>query len=282
MFTLAHELAHIWLGQSAVSDAQALRAPDHEVERWCNRVAAELLVPIDAMRDEVGVSTDLRSEMSRLARRFKVSTLVVLRRMHDAGALSRERLWSEYAAELDRLRQRTKSSGGNFYLTLGARTSKRFARALVISTLEGQNLLHRGVQDARPQAHEDLRGTRRELGGRELVAYLLDANVFISAKNLHYGLDFCPAFWEWLIDQNGSGRVFSIEKVADEVVGLGDDLSKWAEDRGNGFFLPTDTSIVPSLGTVSTWATSQQYEQAAVSTLPPGRGLLSRRPRARG
>jgi hypothetical protein len=43
------------------------------------------------------------------------------------------------------------------------------------------------------------------------MAYLLDADVFIRAKNLHYGLDFCPAFWEWLIAQNKAGRVFSIE-----------------------------------------------------------------------
>lgn len=42
------------------------------------------------------------------------------------------------------------------------------------------------------------------------MAYLLDANVFIAAKNLHYGLDFCPAFWEWLIERNQAGRVFSI------------------------------------------------------------------------
>jgi len=138
MFTLAHELAHVWLGQSAVSDAQALRTSDHEVERWCNRVAAELLVPLDTLRGEIRSGSSLRGELDRLARRFKVSTLVVLRRMHDAGALTRERLWREYEAELDRLRARPKSSGGNFYLTLGARASKRFARALVISTLEGQ------------------------------------------------------------------------------------------------------------------------------------------------
>lgn len=138
MFTLAHELAHVWLGQSAVSDAQALRASDHEVERWCNRVAAELLVPLDTIRGEIRSGSSLREELDRLARRFKVSTLVVLRRMHDAGALPRERLWREYEAELERLRGRRRSSGGNFYLTLGARASKRFARALVISTLEGQ------------------------------------------------------------------------------------------------------------------------------------------------
>lgn len=138
MFTLAHELAHVWLGQSAVSDAQAVLVPDHEVERWCNQVAAELLVPLAVLRDEYNERAELRAEVSRLARRFKVSTLVILRRMHDAGGLTRQQLWAAYEAELDRLRAIPKGSGGDFYLTLGARASKTFARALVISTLEGR------------------------------------------------------------------------------------------------------------------------------------------------
>ncbi len=138
MFTLAHEIAHIWLGQSAVSDARIRAAPDEETERWCNRVAAELLVPLEVLRRELDVRADLEGEVKRLARRFKVSTLVVLRRIHDAGALSREELWKAYDDELACLRGLSKGSGGNFYLTLGARISKRFARALVESTLEGR------------------------------------------------------------------------------------------------------------------------------------------------
>jgi hypothetical protein len=55
------------------------------------------------------------------------------------------------------------------------------------------------------------------------MAYLLDANVFIQAKNLHYGLDFCPAFWDWLIEANAANTVFSIEKVGDEVAAGADD-----------------------------------------------------------
>lgn len=138
MFTLAHELAHLWLGQSAVSDAEARVAPDHEVENWCNRVAAELLVPLSVLRDEIDVRADLNDELQRLARRFKVSTLVVLRRIHDAGRLPRAEMWTAYEEELALLRALPKGSGGNFYLTLGARVSKRFARALVVSTLEGR------------------------------------------------------------------------------------------------------------------------------------------------
>jgi len=139
MFTLAHELAHVWLGQSAVSDAQALQVPDNNVERWCNQVAAELLVPLEVLRGEYNMQTELQDETERLARRFKVSTLVILRRMHDAGGLTRQQLSDAYEAELDRLRAIQRSSaGGDFYLTLGARASKTFARALVISTLEGR------------------------------------------------------------------------------------------------------------------------------------------------
>lgn len=138
MFTLAHELAHVWLGQSGVSDAQVVAVPDQDIERWCNRVAAELLVPLDLLRAEHDQDAALRPELDRLARSFKVSTLVILRRIHDAGDLTRDELWAAYTEELARLQEMPKGAGGDFYLTLGARVSKRFARALVVSTLEGR------------------------------------------------------------------------------------------------------------------------------------------------
>ncbi len=98
------------------------------------------------------------------------------------------------------------------------------------------------------------------------MAYLLDANVFIAAKNLHYGLDFCPAFWDWLIAGNAAGSLFSIEKVGDEVQAVADELSEWAAQRGDRFFLPPDASVFPALAAVSNWANGQAYTPAAVST----------------
>ena len=98
------------------------------------------------------------------------------------------------------------------------------------------------------------------------MAYLLDANVFMQAKNLHYGLDFCPAFWEWLIVNNKEKRVFSIEKVGDEIDAVADELSVWASERGPELFLKPDAAILPALASVSTWVTSQNYEPAAVNT----------------
>lgn len=98
------------------------------------------------------------------------------------------------------------------------------------------------------------------------MAYLLDADVFIRAKNLHYGLDFCPAFWEWLIGRNAEGKVFSVEKVGDELKAIADELSNWAAARGSGFFLRPGAAVAPSLAAVSAWASGQRYESSAVST----------------
>jgi hypothetical protein len=79
------------------------------------------------------------------------------------------------------------------------------------------------------------------------MPYLLDANVFIQAKNLYYGLDFCPAFWEWLINSNADEAVFSIEKVGDEIVAGGDELATWAAARGPRFFVRPDDELLSAL-----------------------------------
>ena len=142
MFTLAHELAHVWLGATGVSDTEAGQVPELHTERWCNQVAAELLMPLQAVRAAYQPDTPVSDEIQRLAREFKVSTLVALRRLFDAGFLDHARLWPHYREEQARLAQleRRGTGGGDFYRTLGARTSKRFARAIVTSTLEGQTL----------------------------------------------------------------------------------------------------------------------------------------------
>ena len=139
MFTLAHELAHLWLGESALSDAALNAFPSHTVEAWCNRVAAELLVPLSILRNELRAGEDLlTTELARLARRFKVSTLVVLRRIHDSGALGAGPFRSAYQAELGRLQALPGTSGGSFFPTLRTRVGRRFGHALVTSTLGGR------------------------------------------------------------------------------------------------------------------------------------------------
>jgi Zn-dependent peptidase ImmA (M78 family) len=142
MFTLAHELAHLWLGESGVSDTEAGRLPAQAIEQWCNNVAAELLMPMDAVCNEYQPNQPLQKEIQRLARQFKVSTLVALRRLFDAGFINETLLWQSYNDELDKIHAlaRGGSGGDDFYGTLGVRTGKRFTQALLSSTLEGHTL----------------------------------------------------------------------------------------------------------------------------------------------
>lgn len=149
IFSLAHELAHIWLGQSALSDVEVSSTSGNTTERWCNEVAAEMLVPLHSLRDAFSADRPLTDELDRLAREFKVSTLVVLRRIRDAGHLTAEQYRSAYTAELDRvlgILAEGISSGGNFYNTQTVRVSRRFARAVISSTLEGQTLYRDALQ----------------------------------------------------------------------------------------------------------------------------------------
>jgi Zn-dependent peptidase ImmA (M78 family) len=149
IFTVAHELAHLWLGGAALDDADSAVSAGTDAERWCNQVAAEVLLPIAAVPRAPDPGETLTDWIERLARRFKVSTLVVLRRMYDVGLMG----WEEYRAAYDSEFQRIMgfvgeraSGGGNFFNTQPARVSKTFTRAIVASTLEGQTLYRDALQ----------------------------------------------------------------------------------------------------------------------------------------
>ena len=98
------------------------------------------------------------------------------------------------------------------------------------------------------------------------MPYLIDTNVLITAKNFHYGFDFCPAFWNWLVEQHALGSVLSVARVRDEIRQGNDDLSEWVATLPDGFFLaPTEESRV-HLEAVSQWiSTPGRYPAAQVS-----------------
>jgi Zn-dependent peptidase ImmA (M78 family) len=142
IFTLAHELAHISLGETAISNPELGElGAQQRSEEWCNSVAAELLVPERSLREAFRADADLTGELDRLARFYRVSTLVVLRRIGDLGLIEQSSFRAAYRAEVARVLElagEKTSSGGSFYNTTPVRVSKRFARALIADTLEGR------------------------------------------------------------------------------------------------------------------------------------------------
>jgi hypothetical protein len=97
--------------------------------------------------------------------------------------------------------------------------------------------------------------------------YLLDSNVFISAKNAHYGMDFAPGFWTWVENAHAAGVVYSVESVREELAAGEDELAAWVKKLPSSFFKAVDEAALDELRKLAHWVTSRpQYTPAAIST----------------
>jgi len=142
MFTLAHELAHIWLGSSAAFDLRELQPANDETEKACNKAAAEFLIPATEIQ-QIWPSVRREAEPFRaIARRFKVSELVTARRALDLGLITKKEFLRFYRAYQEKERRKPAAKGGNFYATQNLRLSRRFATTVVRAVKEGK-LLYR-------------------------------------------------------------------------------------------------------------------------------------------
>lgn len=144
MFTLAHELAHLWLGLDAVSGIDATLPASHRSEKFCNQVAAEFLIPgreFPAAWEEAELSV---APFEQIARQFKVSPIVAARRALDLRYIDRDAFLAFYRdyVRAERKKKDSKKGGGNFILTQHVRVGERFGRAVITAAREGR-LLYR-------------------------------------------------------------------------------------------------------------------------------------------
>jgi Zn-dependent peptidase ImmA (M78 family) len=139
MFTMAHELAHVWIGQPGVFTLDPLQPANNAVERFCNRVAAEFLIPAADMREAWPDAEAQEEPFQVLAKRYKVSPLVAARRALDMQLIDRDAFFEFYNAyQEDERRKKRPSSGGDFYATQGVRIGRRFGDAVVRAVKEGR------------------------------------------------------------------------------------------------------------------------------------------------
>jgi Zn-dependent peptidase ImmA (M78 family) len=171
VFTLAHELVHVWLGISGISNLTRTYAAGAAVEKFCNAVAAELLVPASELLAKIQGKELTDYRISRVATHFRVSALVIIRRLRDVDAISdkkfralyeiREKSFRALAAR-KKLASKKRGGGPTFYQTFLPRVSPRFAHALVGSALEGRTL----YRDAMGLLGLKSTGTIHEMGKR--------------------------------------------------------------------------------------------------------------------
>ena len=144
MFTLAHELAHLLVGESGVTSFENHQPPDDSTEEFCNRTAAEFLVPEEELRAFWPTAVSKKDQFQSVARRFKVSTLVSARRALDLALIDLEtfsRFYEESKTTTWR-RARPDKSGGDYWRTQKWRIGPRFAAAVARAAKEGR-LLYR-------------------------------------------------------------------------------------------------------------------------------------------
>jgi Zn-dependent peptidase ImmA (M78 family) len=139
MFTLAHELAHVFLGSSAAFDLRELKPSDNADERACNDIAAEFLVPEAAILGAWPKIGAAQQPFQVAARLFKVSEIVVARRALDLSLIDREVFLEFYRSYVSRLNKSKKpNSGGSFYDAQRSRLGTRFSEAVVHAARGGQ------------------------------------------------------------------------------------------------------------------------------------------------
>jgi Zn-dependent peptidase ImmA (M78 family) len=136
IFTLAHEIAHIWLGESGVSDLPANQQKSgNKLEVYCNRVAAELLTPKTQFLNAWEQAAE--SKFDVLSKAFKVSRLVIARRAFDLGKID----WPTYQTISDASNKQKTSNGGSPYRSYPLRNSKRLTHAIVSTAMSGGMML---------------------------------------------------------------------------------------------------------------------------------------------
>ncbi len=142
IFTFFHEIAHIWLGEGGISNPDFTvksSAQRNKIERFCDKVAVEVLVPQEELNNQWSEHEQIDDNLRNLARYFRVSSFVVLRRAFNLNLISER----EYGARLKKhlYRRAHEKDGGDFYATLRARNSNALTNAVVGEALEGRMLL---------------------------------------------------------------------------------------------------------------------------------------------
>lgn len=142
MFTLAHEFAHLWIGKDGVSNFQTMQPVPDAIEKWCNAVASEFLVPARELLVAWPKARLADEPYEYLAGRFKVSSLVAARRVLDLGLANSSEFFDFWDAYQMEERRKQKPTGGDFWATQNVRVGPRFGAAVVRSAREGK-LLYR-------------------------------------------------------------------------------------------------------------------------------------------
>jgi Zn-dependent peptidase ImmA (M78 family)/transcriptional regulator with XRE-family HTH domain len=148
IFTTIHELAHIWIGSSGISNINHAKAPvpTHQTERFCNQVAAEVLVPKATFLDAWDSKADIDHNLHVLTRGFYVSSLVLLIRARDLELITKSEFDLHFEQQSGKRYPKRPKGGGNYYRNVVTRNSRTFTSIIVGAAIDGRVPLREAAQ----------------------------------------------------------------------------------------------------------------------------------------
>ncbi len=147
LFTLAHEIAHIWIGETGISNLERTYAAGNTIETYCNSVAAEILLPLDELRAAWQGGTNDLNEVARFSDEYKISKLVVARRAHDAGFLTESVYRDFYKLLIAQFKAKKEQGGGGiYYVNEKYQNSRRFSITIIQEALAGRETQREAMQ----------------------------------------------------------------------------------------------------------------------------------------
>jgi Zn-dependent peptidase ImmA (M78 family) len=167
VFTLAHELVHIWIGESGISDLDFLSRHEEQIEKYCNSVAAEIVIAKEKFEKLWDQNKEIIENCKKIAAHYYVSDFVVLRRAYDFRYIEYnvyKKYYEYFMAEWQKIKEQQKNNGGNFYNSKPAKESKRFSFAVVEATLEGKLLYRDAMHLLNIKSAKTFESYAKELG----------------------------------------------------------------------------------------------------------------------
>ncbi len=143
IFTLAHELAHLWIGESGISDLQMFVNFDNKIEKFCNEIAAELLLPREEFISLWKHNKTINENCQKISRNYLVSYVMIAKRAYDLRFITYEEYSQFYTEQLEEwasIKKEDRSGGGDYYRTAPIRASRLFSESVISAAMEGKLL----------------------------------------------------------------------------------------------------------------------------------------------
>lgn len=242
IFTLFHELAHLLFKTGGLdlrndSFLKNLTGENQKIEVLCNQFAGAFLVPQDHFNKQLSNLSISDYTIEKLAELYKVSRLVILRRLFDKDLISKSFFEQKMSHWNVLPKAKNGNSGGNYFNNIGVYLSKMYSELAFSKYYKNQisEIQLAAYLNIKPKGIPELES--RILKKVSDMTYVFDSNTLINIFRYYYPKNF-PSLWKHFDHLISTGKIISTREVFNEVTQIDDRLKEWAKDNRHIFEVP--------------------------------------------